>query len=209
MESSQTPCISVCSTATEREPGGFQNACTPAARRPGRGWGRGTCFLPFQVSGGGLQSLARAPPLHRSDPWSFTTSPFPLLPTLLHPNEDPCEHTGPAPHARIIFQSKGQLIPRKVPCATLNLLGQASCSHPRIRMWACPGGPYSATTPPQPLHPAPRETARPTRLVMQAGVFSPNLADDGVSHQILGTARVATPRAEEPVGMGTAERADR
>lgn len=76
-------------------------------------------------------------------------------------------------------------------------------------MWACPGGPYSATTPPQPLHPAPRETARPTRLVMQAGVFSPNLADDGVSHQILGTARVATPRAEEPVGMGTAERADR
>lgn len=38
---------------------------------------------------------------------------------------------------------------------------------------------------------------------------SSNLADEGVTHHIPGTAPVALLRAEAPVGMGTAGRADR
>lgn len=82
VESSQTPWISVCCRATECEPGGFQNACTPATRRPGARLGGAPVSCPSRFLEAACSPWLVAPPpslrplvLHHVPPPSASNPP--------------------------------------------------------------------------------------------------------------------------------------
>lgn len=177
-----------------------ESAASPAEAGPGReapGPGGGPLLL-------ALPGFWRPPALLGSRPLLHCpSSGLPSLcfrPSFILTRTPATDHTGPTPYTRIIFLQG--------PPGNPNPLGSCLFTS-RMRVGVGAGvttrRPRPLPTPP----PRPRETARQTGREYRLGVFSPNLGDEGMTHPILGAAPVATPRAEEPVGMGTAQGADR